>query len=532
MGEVTVNPIHNVHKKYRTMNLVNPYIFVTAPVVTYNTYIGGVASTISTPALLAAKFTNYPSGTAFSDANITNFTIVGDEIRCFIAVPYNNGLFDNGGTSLGCTYYKDNDGWIRNVGYVRSYPNLHTYYHPNATYMEYYGRNCPLLDMAYFPNITSIPHVGFYGFMENKQAGLKCKIYIPLATTLVTPSTGAIFTAGGANALTTIYCHPSLATNNGGAPDNDIATAISLGATVRYVTNFTAPSPITDLTAGTVYASAVQLNFTAPSSTNAIDYYEVWIDGALTEQRITASGQYVTLLTASTTYSIELKPVDIYFNHSSSNILSQTTASTYDVASANIVSSYQLEGNANDSVGANHGTATAVTYESGLVGQRGVFNGTTSKISCTNNANLQLSVVSIACISKSGVANTGNRALMWKRSAYGMYLASNILTTYSYATPIGNKSTGFNVGDNLNHVIIMTQNSGVTNGTKFYVDGVFIYETTVAVLNQSSALEIGADATISYMNGNIDEATVWNSILTPIQVSEITSKLRAGLHLT
>jgi len=27
MGEIAINPIHNVHKKYRDMNLVNPYIF-------------------------------------------------------------------------------------------------------------------------------------------------------------------------------------------------------------------------------------------------------------------------------------------------------------------------------------------------------------------------------------------------------------------------------------------------------------------------------------------------------------------------
>lgn len=501
--------------------------------ITYNTYIGGVSATITTAALLAAKFKTYPANTAYDVANITNFTIVGDEIRCFINAVYINNLFDST-TSLGCTYYKDNDGWIRNVGTVRNYSVLHTYYHPNAlsSYANY-GRNCPLLTLASFPNITSVPDSSFYGFMENKKQKTPCIIYIPLATTLVTPSTGGIFQGDGTNSFTTIYCHPSLATNNGGAPDNDIALAISVGATIRYVANFTAPASITDLTSGTVYASAIQLNFTAPSSTNGIDYYEVWINGVLNEQRITASGQYVKLLTASTAYSIELKPVDIYFNKSTSNILSQTTASTYDVASANIVSSYQLEGNANDSVGTNHGTATAVTYESGLVGQRCVFNGTTSKITCTNNANLQLSVVSLACIFKTNDANTGDKMLFIKRYAYGFFLQSNKVLTYSNAAPVGYKTTDFSVGDNLDHVIVMVQDSGVTNGTKIYVDGILRLTTTIGILNQTGNLELGSlSGASAFINGKIDEATVWNALLTDIQVSEITSKLRAGLHLT
>lgn len=39
MGEIIINPIHNVHKNYRKVNLINPYIF--APIITglYNSVI-------------------------------------------------------------------------------------------------------------------------------------------------------------------------------------------------------------------------------------------------------------------------------------------------------------------------------------------------------------------------------------------------------------------------------------------------------------------------------------------------------------
>lgn len=513
------------------MNLFQRQDFAKKSATGYNTYIGGVSATITTAALLAAKFKTYPANTAFDVADITNFTIVGDEIRCFIAVPYNNNLFDTT-TSLTCTYYKDLDGWIRNAGSPRGYAVLHTYHCPGAISGANYGRNCPLLDLAYLPTTTSIPDSMFYGFMENKKQKTKAIIYIPLATTLVTPSTGWIFSGGAVNANTTIYCHPSLATNNGGAPDNDIATAIAAGATIRYVVNLTAPAAITDLSVGTVLASAIQLNFTAPSSTNAIDYYEIWIDGVRSRKTITASGQYVMGLVASTTYSIEVKPVDIYYNVSSSNPITQLTGSTYDVAAGNIVSSYQLEGNANDSVGANHGTATAMTYESGLVGQRGVFNGTTSKVSCTNNANLQLSTVSVCCIVKTNAANSGDKGVFNKIYSYGFFVQSNIVMSYSSAAPVGYKTTGFNIGDNIDHVVLMTMQSGVTDGTKIYIDGILILTTTITNLNQTGSLHIGAFAASAYFSGKIDEATVWNSILTPLQVSDVTAKLLAGLHLT
>lgn len=88
------------------------------------------------------------------------------------------------------------------------------------------------------------------------------------------------------------------------------------------------PNPITDLSAGTIYNTAIKLNFTPPSSTNAIDYYDLYLNGILQSQRITASGQYVIGLTPSTNYDITLKAVDIFHNKSVvSNIVALSTTS-------------------------------------------------------------------------------------------------------------------------------------------------------------------------------------------------------------
>jgi len=123
-----------------------------------------------------------------------------------------------------------------------------------------------------------------------------------------------------------IYCNPALATNNAGAPDGDLAYAISQGATVRYVANYTASSPVTTLSSGTIYNTAIQLNFTPPSSTNAIDYYEVYVNGVY-NKTILGSGEYVTGLSINTSYNLTIYVRDIFYNLSLvSNVVTQSTS--------------------------------------------------------------------------------------------------------------------------------------------------------------------------------------------------------------
>ena len=55
---------------------------------------------------------------------------------------------------------------------------------------------------------------------------------------------------------------------------------------------------------------------------------------------------------------------------------------------SDFVSYYEFNNNANDTIGANNGTPTSLTYESGLVGNRGVFNGTSSKIDIADSNSL------------------------------------------------------------------------------------------------------------------------------------------------
>ena len=290
-----------------------------------NTFIGGVASVINTKELLAAKLRNYPSGTAFNEADIHNFTIVGDDIKCYIGVDYK--IFVNYAfASITLNKYIDNDNHLKEFGTTtfESCPLPYLELNGLLTISGHSSFNAaPLVKHLIFPNLISIS----YGGLRSNSLMPGKIMYIPNCTNL-----------GGSNLDNTvflntskdsyIYAHPSLSTNNAGAPDGDLASAIANGAIVRYVQNFTAPNPITDLSVGTIYGTDIQLNFTAPTgSVNAIDFYEVYVNGKY-NNKISGSGGYATGLTLNTSYQIEVKPIDIYYNKSTSNIVTQATSAT------------------------------------------------------------------------------------------------------------------------------------------------------------------------------------------------------------
>ena len=286
----------------RALNFMNK-----ALPITYNTAIGGVSATINTPALLATKL-------GITVGRITNFTIVGSDIKCKItgsyAIPANSFYFN----STPCTYYIDSDYLVTSIGNnafyaVGSFNGYDADFQNCITVgASAFGVNCKRILL---PNATSLGNACFYYGTPVLET-----IYIPRVTTMGTDvgmQDGAyqrvflLSYLGLPMSLSNvkIYAHPSMATINAGGVEGDLAYAISRGATVRYVTNFTAPNPVTTLATGTVYNTAIQLNFTPPSSTNTIEYYECYANGVY-KNTITASGQYITGLSPSTSYVIEV----------------------------------------------------------------------------------------------------------------------------------------------------------------------------------------------------------------------------------
>jgi hypothetical protein len=70
------------------------------------------------------------------------------------------------------------------------------------------------------------------------------------------------------------------------------------------------------------------------------------------------------------------------------------------------------------------------------------------------------------------------------------------LVAYDWAadTP---RSTGINIADNNWKNVVLTYQSGVSNGTFIYLNGVSVLTTTITVLNQINNLFGGAEANAS-----------------------------------
>lgn len=333
-----------------------------------NTFIGGIGATINTPALLATKL-------GIDSHRVSNFTLIGMDISCAISGSYTipiNCFQNTNLTDSSPTYYRDEAGLVTSIGDFAFYNSLKTV-------------------VYFFPNATSI---GIQQFYHSSFTGLSpiVSLYIPRCVALgVTVNTDeSMFSANYRS--TKLYISDYLRTVNAGSPDQDLVIGAGIGVDISYVTNFTAPSPVTDLSVGTIYNTAIQLNFTVPSSVNAIDYYEVYANGIFTNN-IKGSGEYAMILTPSTSYNIIIIAVDVFYNKSVvSNTLSQSTNTTSAKADAipSLVSYYKLNSNSNDGYGSNNGVDTSISYVSGKIGNAGSFNGTSSKIEIPYNSSLDM----------------------------------------------------------------------------------------------------------------------------------------------
>jgi len=288
-----------------------------------NTFIGGVSSVINTPALLASKLQNYPSGTAFSEFNIANFTIVGNNIECYIGVDYQikSGAFWNNAL---ITSYIDDSNYCKKLVAEAFGENGRNLEIIKLEGVISAGTKCftnqNKLKQFIFPNLTTIT-AGYQWFCSGPNIPniiFYAPNLVPVAQSVL--NNQLFYGTSGLK----FYSNIANQTNNTGGVDGDITDLIAKGGSVTYVLDFTAPNPITDLSVGTIGATTIQVNFTAPTgSTNTIDFYEAYANGIYKNQIV--SGGNITGLTTGTSYEIEVKPVDIYYNKSTSNKITQST---------------------------------------------------------------------------------------------------------------------------------------------------------------------------------------------------------------
>lgn len=277
---------------------------------TYRLYMGNVGGTITDVTTLATYFEEdngapLDGGTALTASDIASFSVdANNNIFADILVQYRcaPSAF-NVNTSL--TYFIDLDGGLVST---------------NQTAFQ----ACTTMRYWYSPTALIRGTSSTSRVFRNIQTPFEL-LYIAADPII---GTSATTNSQDLDLLTTgieIFANAAAETNNAGGIEADIANAISQkSAVVTFVANSNLPSAVSDLTVTPSSTSAV-LNFTAPSSSNPIAKYSVWLDGAWFGF-ITASGQSITGLTASTSYNVKLMTADN--QHNLSDFGNEVTFST------------------------------------------------------------------------------------------------------------------------------------------------------------------------------------------------------------
>ena len=147
-----------------------------------------------------------------------------------------------------------------------------------------------------------------------------------------------------------------------------------------------------------------------------------------------------------------------------------------------------------------------------------IFDGSNDYIDFGNSSTLQQSNGTISAWTKASSPGAGFRGILAKQLAYGLFYTDSILVTYDWGAA-ATRSTGLNIADGNWKNVVMTYQSGVSNGTFIYINGVSVLTTTITVLNQINNLFGGAEANASqFANCQISSFNMYNRALTAQEI--------------
>jgi hypothetical protein len=184
-------------------------------------------------------------------------------------------------------------------------------------------------------------------------------------------------------------------------------------------------------------------------------------------------------------------------------------------------------GTAADSSGNSHsgtvnGTVTfqaspAVTSEAT---HAATFDGSSGWIALGNPAAFQVGTGSIEAWIKTTNSDSNLHAIALKQYAYSLFVHNGKLVSYDWGGAT-ERDSGVFVADGAWHHVVLTFQSGVSNGSTFYVDGVARGTTTMTVSAQTTQASIsngcpGCDT--QFFPGRIEEVAFYNTALSAAKV--------------
>jgi hypothetical protein len=147
-----------------------------------------------------------------------------------------------------------------------------------------------------------------------------------------------------------------------------------------------------------------------------------------------------------------------------------------------------------------------------------IFDGTNDYINFGNSSTLQQSSGTISAWAKTNSPGASYRGIIAKQGAYGLFYVDGVLVAYDWPADVP-RSTGINIADNTWKNVVLTYQSGVSNGTKIYINGISVLNTTITIQSQVANLFGGAEANAGqYAACQISSFNMYNRALTAQEV--------------
>ena len=147
-----------------------------------------------------------------------------------------------------------------------------------------------------------------------------------------------------------------------------------------------------------------------------------------------------------------------------------------------------------------------------------IFDGTNDYINFGNSSTLQQSSGTLSAWTKTSDPGGSYRGIIAKQGAYGLFYTNSVLVAYDWAADAP-RSTGINIADNTWKNVVLTYQSGVSNGTKIYINGISVLTTTITIQSQVANLFGGAEANAGqYAACQISSFNMYSRVLTAQEV--------------
>ena len=131
---------------------------------------------------------------------------------------------------------------------------------------------------------------------------------------------------------------------------------------------------------------------------------------------------------------------------------------------------------------------------------------------------MQQSSGTLSVWTKASSPGSGYRGIIAKQGAYGLFYTDSVLVAYDWTAGAA-RSTGINIADNTWKNVVLTYQSGVSNGTFIYLNGVSVLTTTITIQSQVANLFGGAEANANqFASCQISSFNMYNRALSATEI--------------